>query len=74
MAKSVDPDQASRTAASDLDLYCLLRYVCSNTWIKYGNLIKLNPLRKHPRSAPGKYNSYYEEVSHFSGKNKKTKI
>ena len=31
MAKSEDPDQTSRVAASDLGLHCLLRSVCPNT-------------------------------------------
>ena len=36
--KSVDPDQTPRSAASDLDLHCLLRPVCPNTYESiYGN-------------------------------------
>ena len=31
MAKSADPDQKSRSAASDLGSVCLLRLVCPNT-------------------------------------------
>ena len=30
MANSVDPDQPPRSAASDLDLYSLLRPICPN--------------------------------------------
>ena len=30
MANSIGPDQTSRYMASDLDLHCLLRPVCSN--------------------------------------------
>ena len=31
MANSVDPDQTTRSAASDLGLHCLFRSVCPNT-------------------------------------------
>ena len=36
VANSVDPDETPRFAASHLDLYCLLRPVCPNTYGKYG--------------------------------------
>ena len=42
VANCVDPDQTPRSAASDLGLHCLLRYVCPNTFSKYGNMIKSN--------------------------------
>ena len=50
MANSVDPDQMPNSAASDLSLHYSLRPVYPN--INYGNLIKLNPRRNHPGSAP----------------------
>ena len=31
-----NPDQKLYSAASDLGLHCLLRFVCLNTWGKYG--------------------------------------
>ena len=31
MGNSVDPDQTPYSAASDLDLHCLFRSVCTNT-------------------------------------------
>ena len=31
MGNSADPDQTPRSAASDLGLHCLRRFVCSNT-------------------------------------------
>ena len=34
------------------DLHCLLRPVCPKTYINYGNVIKSNPIRSHPGSAP----------------------
>ena len=34
VANRVDPDQMPRSAASDLDLHCLLRPVYPNTWSK----------------------------------------
>ena len=52
VANSVDSDQTPRSAASDLGLHCLLRPVFPNTSCKYGNLIKSNPHRIHPGSAP----------------------
>ena len=36
MANSVDPDQMLHSAASDLGLHCLLRYVCPNIDCCYG--------------------------------------
>ena len=36
MANSVDPDQTTRSAASDLGLHCLHRPACPNTEGKYG--------------------------------------
>ena len=46
MADSIDPDQTSHSAASDLGLNCLLRPACPIHRIsKYGNLIKSTP---HP--------------------------
>ena len=39
IANSVDPDQ---TAPSDLGLHCLLRPICPNTYIFYGNLTQIN--------------------------------
>ena len=42
MAKSVDPDETPRSAASQLGLYCLLRPVCLNTYGKYG-ILKISP-------------------------------
>ena len=36
VANSVDPDQTPRSAASDLDLHCLLRPVCLNNSAEYG--------------------------------------
>ena len=37
MANSVDPDEMQCSAASHLDLHCLLRPVRLNTYGKYGN-------------------------------------
>ena len=59
MANSVDPDQTPRCAASDLGLHCLLRPACPNTLSKCGNLIKSNPLRNDPGSAPVSKTSMY---------------
>ena len=36
VANSVDPDEIPHSAAFHLDLYCLLRPVCRNTYGKYG--------------------------------------
>ena len=36
MANSVDPDETPRSAASHLDLHCLFKPVCPNTYGKYG--------------------------------------
>ena len=36
MAKSADPDQTPRSAASDLGLHSLLRHICPNIQGKYG--------------------------------------
>ena len=52
MVNSVDPDQTPRSAASDLGLHCLLRLICPYTLSKYGNMIKSNPRRNPPGSAP----------------------
>ena len=49
---SVDPNQTRHSMTSGLGLHCLLRPVSSNTQSKYGNIIKLNPLRNPPGSAP----------------------
>ena len=38
VANSVDPDETPHSAASHLDLYCLLRPVCPNTYGKYGKM------------------------------------
>ena len=35
-ANSVDPDETTRSAASHLGLYCLLRPICPNIYGKYG--------------------------------------
>ena len=43
MANSVDPDQTSRSAASDLGLHCFLMPVFPKTYIKYDNLINSSP-------------------------------
>ena len=32
MANNVDPDQTTRSAASDLDLHCLMMSVCPNIY------------------------------------------
>ena len=53
VTNSGDPDQTPRSAASDQGLHCLLRPVFPNTYSKYGNFIKSNPLGSHPGSAPG---------------------
>ena len=47
-----DPDQTPQNAASELGLHCLLRPVFPNTLSKHGILIKSNPLRNCPGSAP----------------------
>ena len=39
MANSVDPDQMPHSAASDLDLQCLLQPVCPNIKGYYGMFI-----------------------------------
>ena len=49
MAKSVDPDQMPHSAASDLGLHFLLKYVCHNTLGFYGTLKIKNLL---PRADP----------------------
>ena len=36
VANSVDPDETPPQVASHLDLHCLLRPVCLNTYGKYG--------------------------------------
>ena len=43
VANSVHPDKTPCSVASDLDLLCLLRSVCQNTYSKYGYLINFNP-------------------------------
>ena len=40
MANSVDPDQAPRSAASDLDLHCLLGPICPKSYSMYCNRVK----------------------------------
>ena len=52
MTNSVNADQMPQNAASDLGLHCLHRPVCLNIESKFDSLIKSNPLRSHPRSAP----------------------
>ena len=69
VANSVDPDQTPRSAASDLGLHCLLISVCPNTYSKYGNFIKSNPLRNHLGSAPKKNKKNNKKKT----KNKQTK-
>ena len=47
VANSVDPDETPRSAASHLDLHCLLRSVCPNTNGKYGMFGKHNDRLPH---------------------------
>ena len=46
VANSVDPDETSRSVASHLGLYCLLRPVCPNIYGKYGNTTKYVFMKK----------------------------
>ena len=59
MANSVDPDETSRSAASHLGLYCLLKPVCPNTYGKYG-ILNLNLLFQaiSQKEAPGSVRVY----------------
>ena len=43
MSGSVDPDNKTVSAASNLGLYGLIRPACRNTWSMYDNLMKSNP-------------------------------
>ena len=54
VANSADPDKIPRSTASDLGLHYMLRPVFPNMKSKYGYLLKLNPLRNNPGSAPEK--------------------
>ena len=38
--QTVDPDQMTHFAVSDLSLHCLLRPVCPNTYGYYGNMYR----------------------------------
>ena len=44
MANSVDPDETPRSAASHLDLYCLLRPICPSIYGKYGIICYANEM------------------------------
>ena len=48
VVNNVDPDEMLHSAASHLDLHCLLRLICPNIYSKNGKLTKQYPLIGRP--------------------------